>query len=42
MSIYSGVKFADENFTLKHDAAGLLSMVSALPVFLPSLILLRK
>ena len=30
MSIYSGVKFADENFTLKHEAAGLLSMVSLL------------
>jgi hypothetical protein len=26
MSIYSG-KFADENFTFKHNQAGLLSMV---------------
>lgn len=28
MSIYGGLKFADEKFALKHDAAGLLSMVS--------------
>lgn len=25
-SIYGGQKFADENFNLKHDKAGLLSM----------------
>lgn len=29
MSIYGG-KFADENFNLKHNQAGLLSMVSSL------------
>ena len=29
MSIYGG-KFADENFSLKHTQAGLLSMVSFL------------
>jgi Peptidyl-prolyl cis-trans isomerase (rotamase) - cyclophilin family len=31
MSIYGGGTFADENFTLKHDAPGLLSMVSSKP-----------
>jgi peptidyl-prolyl isomerase H (cyclophilin H) len=27
-SIYGGVAFPDENFKLKHDQAGLLSMVN--------------
>lgn len=32
-SIYGTSKFADENFTLRHDRAGLLSMaVSCLPI----------
>ncbi|XP_022660834.1 peptidyl-prolyl cis-trans isomerase H-like [Varroa jacobsoni] len=29
MSIYGGLKFADEKFALKHDAAGLLSMANS-------------
>lgn len=32
-SIYNATKFHDENFTLKHDRAGLLSMaVSLTPI----------
>lgn len=27
MSVYGGTSFADENFNLKHDSPGLLSMV---------------
>ena len=27
----AGAKFADENFTLKHDKAGVLSMVCPIP-----------
>lgn len=27
-SIYGGIEFPDENFKLKHDSPGLLSMVS--------------
>ena len=29
MSVYGGGTFSDENFNLKHDAPGLLSMVSS-------------
>jgi peptidyl-prolyl isomerase H (cyclophilin H) len=32
-SIYAGQKFADENFTLKHDKAGLLSMAVSRPIY---------
>lgn len=28
MSIYGGGSFADENFIMKHDAPGLLSLVN--------------
>lgn len=30
-SIYGPPKFADENFTIKHDRSGLLSMAVCLP-----------
>ncbi len=36
MTIYGTKSFADENFTLKHDTAGLLSMAVSPPISFPA------